>query len=379
VNTAPPGLLTEPGTEPEAVIRQARRRQRRRWLAAGVAMAVAAAAAAAVIAGSGAGSRPRPPGHHSVPAAAAHGLPAGPAHAAALVTVSQVNLPKGNSLSLAAGYRAVWVTGIGVTYQVDESTGRIVRTISTPGTFPNGCGSGVAAGAGAVWVTHGCRGVYRIDPHSGRVTASLAVPGVGDAVAVADGLVWVPSYHRGLLRIQPRTGRVTGRPIPVGGGSWVMVPGTGALWVTSYGGGIVSRVDVATGAVQPFGNLDIEAVGAGSLWTGYVQRIDPVTGSVIASVPVPGPSGWPVPGASQVVFWRGSAWALTVQRSLAVLRIDPAANQVTGKPVPVGKPLPAALAWGPYPMAIAAGPTGLWVLDPYRNLLFHLAIRPAKP
>jgi DNA-binding beta-propeller fold protein YncE len=230
-----------------------------------------------------------------------------------------------------------------------------------------------------VWVTHGCRGVYRIDPHSGRVTASLRAPGVGDAVAVADGLVWVPSYHRGLLRIQPRTGRITGRPIPVGGGSWVMVPGAGALWVTSYGGGIVSRVDVATGAVQPFGNLDIEAVGAGSLWTPYVQRIDPVTGSVIASVPVPGPSGWPVPGASQVVFWRGSAWALTVQRTLAVLRIDPAANQVTGKPVPVGKPLPAALAWGPYPMAIAAGPTGLWVLDPYRNLLFHLAIRPAKP
>jgi hypothetical protein len=48
---------------------------------------------------------------------------------------------------------AVWVTGIGVTYEVDEATGRIVRTISTPGTFPDGCGSGIAAGAGAVWVT----------------------------------------------------------------------------------------------------------------------------------------------------------------------------------------------------------------------------------
>ena len=61
-----------------------------------------------------------------------------------------------------------------------------------------------------------------------------------------------------------------------------------------------------------------------------------------------------------------------MQQSLTLLRIDPATDQVTGKPVPVGEPLPAALAWGSDPTAIAAGPTGLWVLDFYRNLLFHL-------
>ena len=378
MNTAPPGWLAEPGTEPEAVIREARRRQHRRWLVAGVALAVAAAGVAAVIAGSGAGNRPQPPGPHGAPGP--HALPKAPTHAAGtLVTVSQTSLPKGNSLGLAAGYRAAWVTGIGVTYQVDAATGRIVRTISTPRMFGYRCGGGVAAGAGGVWVTHGCRGIYRIDPHSGRITASLRVPDVVHSIAVAGGLVWVPTYHGGLLRIQPRTGQIIGKPIPVGGGDWAMVPAAGALWVTSGGGGSVSRVNLATGAVQPFGNLDIEAVGAGSLWTPYVQRIDPATGSVIASVPVPGPSGWPVPGASQVVFWRGSAWVLTAQRSLTIHRIDPATNQITGKPVPVGKPLTAAVAWGPYPTAIAAGPTGLWVLDPYRNLLFHLAIRPAKP
>jgi DNA-binding beta-propeller fold protein YncE len=151
--------------------------------------------------------------------------------------------------------------------------------------------------------------------------------------------------------------------------------------VTSYGsgvaGGIVSRVDVATGAVKPFGSLDIQAAGAGSLWTPQVQRIDPATGGVIASIPVPGTSGWTVPGASQVVFWKGSAWALTVQRSLSLLRIDPATNHVTGKLVAVGKPLrDAAAGW---PTAIAPGPTGLWVLDYARNLLFHVAMKPARP
>ncbi len=288
--------------------------------------------------------------------------------------VSRTSLPKGNSLTLAAGYHAVWVTGIGVTYQVDDATGRIVRTIRTPGTFPDGCGSGIAAGAGAVWVTHGCRGVYRIDPHSGRVTATLRVPDVGNAIAVAGGLVWVTNQGGDLLRIQPRTNKITGRPIPVGVGDWAMLPAVGALWVTSFGsgnaGGIVSRVNPASGAVEPFGSLDIQAAGAGSLWTPQVQRIDPATGRVIATIPVTGTAGI-VPGASQVVSWRGSVWALAVQQSVSFLRIDPATNQVTGKAVLVGKPVPEP--GGGWPTAVAAGPTGLWVIDFMRNLLFHLA------
>jgi len=367
MTAAPPGWLPDAGTDPEAVIRDARRRQHRRWLAAGMAIAAVVAGAAVVIAGPGGGSRPRPPGPQGAPGS--HALPKAPAHAAALVTVSQTSLPKGNSLSLAVGYRAVWVTGIGVTYQVDEATGRIMRTIATPYTWPDGCGSGIAAGAGGIWVTHGCRGIYRIDPHSGRVTASLRVPDVGDSIAVAGGLVWAPNYHGDLLRIKPRTGQIVGKPIPVGFGDWAMVPAAGTLWVTSYGSGRVSRVNVATGAMERFGKLIMETAGAGSLWTPQMQRVDPATGRVIAS--------FSVPGAQQVVFWKGSAWALTVQRSLAILRIDPATNQVAGKPVPVGKPLPAG--YDSEPTAIAAGPTGVWVLDFYRNLLFHLAIRPPKP
>jgi hypothetical protein len=371
MTTAPPGLAG-PGTEPEALIREARRRQRRRWLAAGAAMVMMAAGAAAVIAGSGAGGGARPPSRHALPSAPAHGLPA-PAHAAALTTVSQTSLPQGNSLGLAIGYRAVWVTGIGVTYKVSEDTGRVVRTIPTPGTFPDGCGSGIAAGAGAVWVTHSCRGVYRIDPRSGRVTASLPIPDAGDSIAAAHGLVWVPNYHGDLLRIQPRTGKIAGKPIHVGFGDWALVPAGGALWVTSYGSGFVSRVGLSTGAVQRLdvvaGDHKVEAVGAGSLWTPGVQRIDPATSSVTATVPVP--------NGLQVVIWKGSAWALTLRRSLTFLRIDPATNQVTGKPVPVGKPLPAAT--DAEPTAIAAGPSGLWVVDFSRNLLFHLVMRPARP
>ena len=363
---------TDPSTEPEALIKEARQRRRRRWLVATVAVVVTAAAAAVaatgVFAGSGSGTGARPsPSSQTEPTA--------PARAPALVTVSETHLPKGSSLSLAVGYGAVWVTGRGVTYEVSEATGRIVRTIRTPGTIPEGCSTDVAAGAGGVWVTHFCRGVYRIDPHSGRVIASLRVPDAGDSIAVADGLVWVANYHGNVLRIRPRTGRIVGKPIAVGYGSWTLTPGAGALWVTSFGvRGLrpVSRIDLATGAVRRFGKAtvtDIQAVGAGSLWTSQVQRVSPATGKPTASIRVPGPA--------LVAFWKGYAWALVeVPRSIEVLQIDPATNRVTGAPVRVGKPLPARLL-DSEGVAMTAGPTGLWVLDFTRGLLFHLALRSA--
>jgi streptogramin lyase len=371
VKTALPGGLTEPGTEPEAVIREARRRQHRRWLAIAVAVVTVISGAGAVIWGAGVGSGSRPPGLLRRPGPGAR--PATGANRTALVVAGQTSLPKGNSLSVAVGYRAVWVTGIGVTYQVDGATGRVVRTIRTPGTFPDGCRSGIAAGAGAVWVSYGCRGVYRIDPHSGRVTASLPVPDAGDAIAVAGGLVWVTSYHGDLLRIQPRTNKITGKPLDVGFGGWWMTPGAGALWVTSaFGNGAITRLDPVTGTAEAFGTSavsDVNASGAGSLWSSQVKRVDPATGRVTASIPVA--------GAYQVLFWKGSAWVLALRRSLALVRIDPATNQVTGEPVAVGMPVPAAQ--GTEPSVMAAGPTGLWVLDFYRNLLFRLTMRPARP
>ena len=379
MTAAPPGWVPDTGAEPAAVIREARRRQHRRWLAAAVAAAVAIGGVAAVVAGSGAGSRPRSPGRQVLPGPG-HGRPVAPARPAAeVVTVSQTRVPRAAG-SLAAGYGAVWLLGDGVTYQVDQVNGKIVRTVLSP--MPSSsvgcqCGGGsIVAGAGAVWVSYGCRGIYRIDPHTGRVTSYPRIS-AGGGIAAAGGLLWVIGGHDRLVRIQPRTGQVIGKPVRVGAGSWTLTPGAGALWVSSSYGlavGTVYRVDLETGAVTPLANptvTDVQAVGAGSLWSSQVQRVDP-TGRVIAT--------FFVLGTSNVVFWKGSAWALTLQRSLTLQRIDPATNQVTGTPAPVGKPWPAgaALGWNTPPAAIAAGPTGLWVLDPKRPLLYHLAMRPAR-
>ena len=251
-----------------------------------------------------------------------------------------------------------------------------MRTIPTPGTFPDGCRSGIAVGAGAVWVTHGCQGIYRIDPHTGRVTASLRVPDAGDAVAVADGLVWVTSYHGDLLRIQPRTGQITGRPIPVGSRGLGDGPGRGRAVGDQLRQRQLrrNRQPGRPGHPEPWngsGTSTCKSRAARSLlWTPQVQRIDPATGRVTASIALP--------GASQVAFWDGSAWALTVQQSLTLVRIDPARRSGHRPPRAGRQALPAALARASDP-AIAAGPTGLWIRGLYRNLLFHLAMRSSRP
>jgi hypothetical protein len=104
--------------------------------------------------------------------------------------------------------------------------------------------------------------------------------------------------------------------------------------------------------------LNVDAVDAGSLWgtTGYgVQRIDPGTGALTATITVP--------GAQYVVFWAGSAWAVTGTPSGGLVRIDPATNRVSGLAFRLVNDLTYA----------APGPGGLWVNDYGTGELLRLA------
>jgi DNA-binding beta-propeller fold protein YncE len=282
---------------------------------------------------------------------------------------------------LTTGYGAVWIIGQGVIYRVDPATARTVATIPAPGV--GGKLSGIAAGAGAVWVTSngGHVGVYRIDPRANRVAAFIGLPPNPTGITVAHGRVWVTEAKEGpgiVVRIDPRTNRISGPPIRVGVGPGGIVSGVGTLWVASMD--YVSRIDPATGAVAnarggPWGGADslgnaklvrVDAAGAGSLWTtdvNVVQRVDPATGHVTAAIPVP--HAW------HVIFWHGLAWALTgvAPSGLGtVVGIDPASNRV----VVHGAPFRGA------PMAIAAGPDGLWVVfanpDHTSQQLVHLVL-----
>jgi len=343
-----------PGAWPR-LERRLRRQPRRRAAIAAVCAIIAAAAVAATpylwhsLSGPVA-SHPHPqPGPHLIIGARAHV----------------------RGLSLTTGYGAVWIIGPGVIYRVDPATARTVATVPAPGT--GGKISAIATGAGAVWATSAGRGpgVYRIDPRTNRVTSFIRLPPTPIGITVAHGRVWVGVAKEGpgiVVRIDPRTNRVSGPPIRVGDGPGEIVSSAGTLWVTNSSAipnvPDVSRINPATGAVanprgRSWGGTDrlgnakvsrIDAAGAGSLWTtdvNVVERVDPATGHVTAAIPVP--HAW------HVIFWHGWAWALTAVGPSGlgtVVGIDPASNRVIVHRAP----------FHGAPMAIAAGPAGLWVV-----------------
>jgi len=355
-----------PGAWPR-LERRLRRQPRRRAAIAAVCAAIAAAAVAVT-----------PSLWHNLSGAvASHPRPQS---RPPLVVAARTHFSGGIN-ALTTGYGAVWLAGRGVIYRVDPATARAVATISAPGVGIKL--SGIATGAGAVWVTSvgNHPGVYRLDPGRNRVTAFIRLQPTPVGITVAHGRVWVTEAKPGpgsVVRIDPRNNRVSGPPIRVGAGPGGIVSGAGRLWVANMD--YVSRINPATGAVAnaragPWGGADslgnakvsrIDAAGAGSLWTtgvNVVQRLDPATGHVTAAIPVP--HAW------HVIFWHGLAWALTgvAPSGLGtVVGIDPASNRV----VVHGAPFRGA------PMAIAAGPTGLWAVfanpDHTSQQLVHLVL-----
>jgi hypothetical protein len=260
------------------------------------------------------------------------------------------------------GFGAIWVAGQGALLRIDLRTNRVVATIPTPVT---GESASIAFGEGAVWVTSGQANgvVYRVDPAANRVTAAIGVPGGAFGIVVAAGTVWVTQYlpepDPGIVvRIDARSNRLL---------SQVEVPnmpgpiryGLDAIWVTSRF--TVSRIDPGSGAVtQPLHRVgDVRAVGGGSLWGTYansaedagVQRIDPVTGRVVASIRIP--------NGVLIAFGLGTLWVAQDASTITsggnqpdrtkpgrLYRIDPTSNRVLGRPVPLPGIAPTALAVG---------------------------------
>lgn len=205
MTSAPPGWLAGPGIEPEAVIREARRRQHRRWLAAGVALVVVVAGAAAVIASSGAGSRPQPPGRHARPAVPAHATR--PARSPGLILAGAAT----TVVMWPVGYPLFTPAGGPPAYVADLSSGRL-WTRQIPGIIGCDC-QPYLIGAGARLVYAGSGGTTAI---VAGLTGKPRVLGTTQffAPAAAVGQVWLVHYGNGV----PGQAPVRVRPVPVTGG-----------------------------------------------------------------------------------------------------------------------------------------------------------------
>jgi streptogramin lyase len=217
----------------------------------------------------------------------------------------------------------------------------------------------VVAGEGAVWIAAASEGrLYRVDPASGRTTASLVV---GDqpalvrshcaapdsdsfyqgefsarrcdlpsGLAVGAGSVWAArNDDRTLLRIDPRTARVV-RAIPIGVFAFAVAASDDAVWVADYENEAVVRIDPRSERVVaelhdvPRGPAGF-AITPRAVWASFggsdlVARIDPGSDRIAATIPA---GRRPLP----VVSAFGAVWVHS-EVSGTISRIDPAADAV---------------------------------------------------
>jgi hypothetical protein len=156
-------------------------------------------------------------------------------------------------VDVAVGAGAVWgaVPGVGLV-RVDAASSRVVARVPVgPMWAP------VAATAAGVWVVccGGERGwakgmLVRVDPAANRVAARIRLGGRPTGVAAGPSGIWVAGHGR-VWRVDPRTGRVVAT-IPVADGLAAggrVVVGREAVWIGDWAGQQVLRIDPDSGRV----------------------------------------------------------------------------------------------------------------------------------
>jgi hypothetical protein len=269
-----------------AVIKDARRHQRRRHLRAGIALAAFAAAVVGwSLIGNPGESQPRQP------------TPAG-------TTTTPVAIA-GATIAAAAAPGALWVLScvrdcageqpmVGQLSEVSDRTGQVIKR------FPVLDAGSLAIGSGAIWIAHPFSGALtRVDPQNGRTTATtrLVLPVRvsrrdrrfdPSSVSVGAGSVWVSSPAGLIAQVDQRTSRLVAM-LPTPSELNTIVVGAAGTWVAEDLGGLgfaapgAHRLHVRQVSVDGGQQLDVTALvaGGGLIWA-------------YASGPVAGPSyiGW---------------------------------------------------------------------------------------
>jgi hypothetical protein len=316
--------------------------------------------------------------------------------ASALAVAGRVALP-GPAAAVAVGEGAVWVLlEQGSLLRVDpdrhQVTGRL--ELGAPsGGMPLGPWDvrvgPLAVGAGAVWVgTRRGRVTVRVDPVRLRVTARFG----GHAVVVAHGVLWSYCCRRGdqvmgVGRVDARTLQhrrplvvtdAAGRRQPVG----PLAVGTDAVWTLAREGGRLWRVPRGGGPARALGVAGFPhglAVDGGAVWvlsgtgdpgsgldrTGRLRRLDPRTGKVTATTPLPEVDVGRVnvavgPAHGDGGVWVAGPYARGLEGGGILLRVDPASGRVAGW---LRDP-----RWS-FQAVLADGPRGAWVATAAPELL----------
>jgi YVTN family beta-propeller protein len=185
--------------------------------------------------------------------------------------------------ALAYGSGSIWVTNesSGTVSRINPRRNRVTKTIRVGGG-PNG----VVVAFGSVWVADYRLGrVLRIDPKKNRVTAKLPLDHADWITPTADAL-WISSETNSVYRLDPQTLQI-GATVPVGQNPLASTVIGNELWVPNIDSGTVSIVDLSTASVSrtiQVGPAPIAVVHAdGDAWVtsegdGDVWRLQPTAG-----------------------------------------------------------------------------------------------------
>jgi tRNA A-37 threonylcarbamoyl transferase component Bud32 len=179
--------------------------------------------------------------------------------------------------------------------QVDLRRRAIVRTVKLP--FPAG---GIAIGGGAVFVTErgGAPGVARISTRTGKVTARWTIETRGvrssdpSGIAAGAGSVWLARGAE-VVRVDADTGRVQHR-FPLTITATLLQFAGGDLWAASSENGTVEKIDPAVDRIvataRLHGWLSAMIVAGGSVW-GWPTKRSTSSPRSLRRVPASGTSG----------------------------------------------------------------------------------------
>lgn len=237
--------------------------------------------------------------------------------------------------------------------------------------------NGLAVNAAGLWATDSDAAVlYRADPESLTVTASIPAGKSPKGVLATGAGVWVADVHGGaVLRIDPGTNTVlattTVGPVANSGPNW-LAEGLGSIWVDVPNNSTIARIDAVTNKVQatirtggmtPCGGI---AVGADAAWltscsaATLIARVDPASNRIAATVDLGGF------GYNPTLIY-GYPW-VSVDTGDAttgkLVRINPVTNAIDRVLVP------GTRFGGGGDIVVAFG--SVWVVDGYNSSVIRL-------
>ena len=257
------------------------------------------------------------------------------------------------------GAHSVWTANAGeaTVSQIDPKELRVVQTVGL-----GLAATDLVEARGDVWVATGSdNNIVRIDARSGGILARAKISrdqfASAYAIAADANAIWVGSGSD-IFKIDPSSHELLGR-WHYGSGINDLAVGGGSVWLVSSGE-TVARVSGTT--VRPTGEASIGviptalAIGGGSIWVAApapygsyaaVWRLDPITARVTQTTPLGKVVGYPP--TLEIAFGEGAVWVASYDAG-TVTRLDP----VTGTVV-------ATIRIGGHPSGIAVGANRVWV------------------